>query len=80
MILDTLSEVRDLVDEFGMVDEGVAVVLPVEVDSVTAVQLDAGDGVVLVPLAEVGFHGRCHIPFIVTRAFAAFPLFPECNR
>ena len=37
MILDTLSEVRDLVDEFGMVDEGVAVVLPVEVDSVTAV-------------------------------------------
>jgi len=79
-VCNTLSEVRDLVHEFREVDERVAVVLPVEEDVVTTVELDTGDGIVLVPLAEIGFHGGCHVPFVVTRALAASPLFPVCNR
>ena len=75
-----LSEVGDLVDKLGVVDEGVAVVLPVEVDVVVTVHLNFRDNVVLVPGSHISFHSGCHVPLVVAGAFAALPLFPVGDR
>jgi len=69
-----------LIDKLGVVDEGVAVVLPVHVDFVVAVHLDLRDGVFLMPVAHVGFHSWGHIPLVVARTLAASPVFPVSDR
>jgi len=76
MMIDVFSEVSDLVDELRVVNERVAVVLPVEVDLDVAVHFNIRDGVVLVPVAHVSLHAGRHIPFIIAGTFAACPLFP----
>ena len=78
--MKTTSEVGDLIYELGMIDEGVAVVLPVQEDIVVSLHLDVRNGIVLVPVTEVFFHERSQVPLIVARSLAAFPHFPVCDR
>jgi len=63
-----------------MVDEGVAVVLPVSVDFVVASNFLYVDWVTCVPRSHVVFHPWCHIPLVVANTLAALPSLPVSHR
>ena len=68
------SEVRDLVDPFRMVDEGVTVVLPISVDLFVPGFLSSINCIAGVPGAHVRLNPWVNVPLIVPRAIAARPI------
>ena len=63
-----------------MVDERIAVVLPVLVDLIVPLNLVRVNCVASVPSAHVCFHPWSHVPLIGARDCAASPCFPIGNR
>lgn len=69
-------EVADLIDPLRMINEGIAVVLPIIEDHLIAVPLEVVDGVKVVPLAEDGLHPGLDIALAGALGITAGPLLP----
>ena len=63
-----------MIDPFRMVDEWVAVVLPVVVDLIIPGNFSRVDWITGMPGAYVCFHPCVDVPLIIARAIAASPI------